>query len=89
MIRIDELDHYGMTPLMYASKNHKIDMIRYLLQKGADKNKKCKYGRDIMYFSRDKQGRIPIAILIVIYIYYKFFFVYFFIYIIIFYIKNI
>jgi ankyrin repeat protein len=70
LIRLDELDKLGMTPLMYATRSHKIDMVRYLLQKGADKNKKCKYGRDVMYFSRNKQGRIPIAVLIVINNYY-------------------
>lgn len=46
---VDSLGNEGITPLHYAAKKSNLEMIRFLLDKGADSNLADESGRTLMH----------------------------------------
>lgn len=61
---IDHVDNNGQTPIFYAVKFGKIDIIQYLLQNGAQPNRVDNKGTSLMQFAKRHQKQQVMDLLI-------------------------
>jgi len=53
----------GMTPLMYAARYNKVEIIKYLLEKGANKDKKDDKGNTAAKYAQLSNSQDALAVL--------------------------
>ncbi|MGL2966685.1 ankyrin repeat domain-containing protein [Flavobacterium sp. XGLA_31] len=53
----------GMTPLMFAARYNKVEIIKYLLEKGADKNVKDERGNNAAKYAELSNSQDALALL--------------------------
>mmetsp|Transcript_37453 Transcript_37453/g.81536 ORF Transcript_37453/g.81536 Transcript_37453/m.81536 type:complete len:218 (+) Transcript_37453:145-798(+) len=49
--KIDQWDEKGQTPLHYAVKYGQLEVVKFLLDRGADANRPCEYGRTPLHYA--------------------------------------
>jgi uncharacterized protein len=59
---VDEMSN-GLTPLMFAARYNKVDIIKYLLEKGANKSTKDERGYTALQFAEFSKSQEAIAYL--------------------------
>ena len=63
---MEKADSYGWTPLMIASANGRLDVVRYLLEQGANRDKTSYTGKTSLH-KAVQYGRLEVAKLLMVY----------------------
>lgn len=53
----------GMTPLMYAAKYNRVNVLRYLIEKGANLNTRSSKGKTALYYAKSTNAKDTYTIL--------------------------
>lgn len=61
---VNEKDAYGQNPIYYAVREGKVDVVKFLIEKGADINVEDKFGQNCIFYSV-RQGHVDVTQLLI------------------------